>query len=1171
MASISDVSIKITIDDADYLAKLQKVEVKTKNTANTIKTDMDHASQSMSKVGTAAVSSANQAASAFDKLHNAIAGLGIASAIAQTGNYASTIKGLSDATGLSIAQVQGWRQAITNAGGDADNAGDALIDMTQKMNEARTSGGEVLSTFNSLGVSLTDLQTKSTADITGTIVQQLGEMKNASDASRKSSILMGEDAKRVNWKEASENLGKYTDRAKSSESAIRSSAAATNTIKVAMDTLSNAITVAIEPIAVFIKNNEDLITKAIQTGVELGKLAITFLALNKALGVVRVIGEFTKAVQMAGVAATYTGAGPLARLASALTLVNPDGITTKFAKMASTLSSNVATAASAVKNNFSSMISAIGSMKWDNIKTAFSKTMSEFPVITNTFMKKSLGSFEQALSRMGKVIESIKIGSFVTALTSLGGALAAGVSGVVLFATGLGEILAVIGAVYIAFQVLNEIIKAIFGVDVLGAVRDYGEELLKSVGIIDQTTKETEALAAATAEKKKKDEEADDAAKKFAKTLYDFKQALKDVNVQAQLNNEQTINDINLQTSLIGVGEKRKAIAEAVNQTDKSRIATLDQLHAKLLENMDAETGLVAPELVQEYNAAVDKTVKLFDEQKQAIIEATNAQVELTQSQRIYEFGMTSLYASEAKLRDLKAQSASVFLPEIERRYQDITKAANDAAEAELEREAASRGVKKQDLPSNVTDAIRKAADVNIEAQKKATLEVYNQEKAFRQVSFAADSVFNAQQRINGLVLETGNTGLPIIKKTYNEIKAAANASAEAQIKSEAATRNLTVDQLKVVDPGYVKSIEDAAKAMVDAEKEAANAAYAAYNANQLRLFQNKEYVDVHKKIRDVQNDIKLSTMIEYEKIQAKIAYDAQETANAQIAAEEARRGEKLSAAEVSAYYEAAKQGTAELAAEQEKAYDNTRSFSTGWKQAMNDYVTNATDGSAQAKSIFSKTFKGIEDIIVNFAKTGKFKWKEFVASLVEELMRAQIARLLSSMMGSTNVGGNSGGGGSILGSIGSLFGGGSSNNTNSNNNSGGGIGSFLGSLGSGLLKGVTGLGGILGSVASGIGGGVSSLFGGIGKLFGGLFADGGTLPAGKWGIVGEAGPEVISGPANIAPIGKMNLGQPVNTTNVTYNINAVDAMSFKTLLAQDPSYIYALSMQGARSIPKGR
>jgi hypothetical protein len=38
--------------------------------------------------------------------------------------------------------------------------------------------------------------------------------------------------------------------------------------------------------------------------------------------------------------------------------------------------------------------------------------------------------------------------------------------------------------------------------------------------------------------------------------------------------------------------------------------------------------------------------------------------------------------------------------------------------------------------------------------------------------------------------------------------------------------------------------------------------------------------------------------------------------------------------------------------------------------------------------------------------------------------------------------------------------------------------------------------------------------------------------------------------------------------TNVTYNINAVDAMSFKQMIAQDPSFIHAVAMQGAKGIP---
>jgi hypothetical protein len=78
--------------------------------------------------------------------------------------------------------------------------------------------------------------------------------------------------------------------------------------------------------------------------------------------------------------------------------------------------------------------------------------------------------------------------------------------------------------------------------------------------------------------------------------------------------------------------------------------------------------------------------------------------------------------------------------------------------------------------------------------------------------------------------------------------------------------------------------------------------------------------------------------------------------------------------------------------------------------------------------------------------------------------------------------------------------------------------------------------------------------------------ADGGVMPNGPT-LVGERGPEIISGAAGrmVTPNNQLGGG------TVTYNINAVDAMSFKQMIAQDPSFIYALTEQGRRSVPGTR
>ena len=79
--------------------------------------------------------------------------------------------------------------------------------------------------------------------------------------------------------------------------------------------------------------------------------------------------------------------------------------------------------------------------------------------------------------------------------------------------------------------------------------------------------------------------------------------------------------------------------------------------------------------------------------------------------------------------------------------------------------------------------------------------------------------------------------------------------------------------------------------------------------------------------------------------------------------------------------------------------------------------------------------------------------------------------------------------------------------------------------LRSGIIK-------LIGSIAGAALGGGGAGFNLGGMTFGGLYANGGTLGAGRWGIAGEAGPEIIHGPARITPMDKLG-GQsaPLNVT----------------------------------------
>ena len=119
------------------------------------------------------------------------------------------------------------------------------------------------------------------------------------------------------------------------------------------------------------------------------------------------------------------------------------------------------------------------------------------------------------------------------------------------------------------------------------------------------------------------------------------------------------------------------------------------------------------------------------------------------------------------------------------------------------------------------------------------------------------------------------------------------------------------------------------------------------------------------------------------------------------------------------------------------------------------------------------------------------------------------------------------------------------------------------------MLSGLFGGGGFLSSLF-GFGGFMNSA-GGM-ELAGSLgFANGGNPPVGKFSVVGERGPELFLPRTAGTIIPNHMLGGGGNVTTVNYNIQAVDASSFRSLVARDPEFIYSVTEAGRRSQPSRR
>ena len=106
----------------------------------------------------------------------------------------------------------------------------------------------------------------------------------------------------------------------------------------------------------------------------------------------------------------------------------------------------------------------------------------------------------------------------------------------------------------------------------------------------------------------------------------------------------------------------------------------------------------------------------------------------------------------------------------------------------------------------------------------------------------------------------------------------------------------------------------------------------------------------------------------------------------------------------------------------------------------------------------------------------------------------------------------------------------------------------------------------------------VAAIGGPLGSLFG--FANGGPVQGATPIIVGERGPELFVPTSAGKIISNSSLkgsGSSAGSaggggqTVVNYNIQAVDASSFRQLVARDPQFIYSVTEKGRRSVPTRR
>jgi lambda family phage tail tape measure protein len=477
-------------------------------------------------------------------------------------------------------------------------------------------------------------------------------------------------------------------------------------------------------------------------------------------------------------------------------------------------------------------------------------------------------------------------------------------------------------------------------------------------------------------------------------------------------------------------------------------------------------------------------------------------------------------------------------------------------------------------LSVELNKVLKAYQDTNKEANLKYKLETdaLNQSdkaKALAQERFSAEKSFNQElQKLQDQINEKRNAGTPVDLAVIPQLEAA-----QGRLRAEYNKQKASIDAL--------------VESRINAER-----------AKQLDIFSTAQLIDLQNKANDLIERSATMFLPLQAKGYAELEIAARNAAKAKIEAEQERRGEKLSPEEATKYYEAARQGIDNVKAAQDQLNVSTEKYNLVQYGLKNQYdmydkirdvqlemattgmtalekkhydVAAAARKSADAQiraeelrtgrffdfderqAYYDEAQKGVKELqdaetdAYNKSRDGILSLRKSIAEYVDDTTNA--AKIVETTFKKATQG--------MEDALVKFAKTGKFEWKSM-------VSSMLEDLlRSQLRQTMASVFQIGGNQVKGGGGGLLG-----GSIIPGILAAGGPVSDRRPYLVGERGPELFvpNSAGSMVPNSGLQGGG-----NVTYNISAVDALSFKQMIAKDPGFIHAIATQGSKYTPARR
>ena len=561
-------------------------------------------------------------------LKTALAGVAVGAFVMNAVRMADAIQDISSATGIAIENVLGFSRAVTQSGGSAEQANNAILKLTQSVGDAAAGSSQLQNSFGRVGVSLQDLATLSEQDI---LAKTIAGLNNITDSSQRASIqadIFGKTLRGVSLTEVAQKYSAATENSRQYAESVRKAAELQDKLDQALLRVQVTILKLIEPFANFINQlRPDQLERLIDGFIKMAAALAALAASARVFGII--------AAGIGGLVGVW------------LSLKNVVGATGKTIQIQG--------------GNFAK--------HWGAAQGIIGKLGSAF--VSLGYWVKAF--FKFIVPRLAAMIPGV--GGVIAVVYALNEAFAA-LTGVDVFKN-IGD------AIGTAYQKLKEF----FGF----ARGQSGKPLYLSQEEVDNENKRLLARSRALEQEKQIREVTnkirDEVLAGNAKIIESYRQQVQERNRQLQ----QELELIGLSEEQREQTQRLAEAETAYLQQITSIQARYNELK-EAANAGDADAKRRFEEFAKTQPAVLQQITDEYARQREAVLQLNGAIAQATAAEKLRLYQQQQQIDLSKQLRQLDGEYAKMGLGELQRAYYDVAEAANESARAAIQAEQARRG-----------------------------------------------------------------------------------------------------------------------------------------------------------------------------------------------------------------------------------------------------------------------------------------------------------------------------------------------------------------------------------------------------------------------------------------------------------------------------------------------